>query len=256
MNIGISTACFYPLETEEALLEIGKMGIKTTEIFFNAECEKKDSFIDILEDIKDEFGLSIKAIHPSMSLSEHFTLFSNYDRRFNDGLDSYRRYSEIAARLGAKFIIMHGGKSHTQITDEEYCERYMTVKEACLRNGVTVLQENVARHRSGEYEFLQAMVDILGSDAEFCFDLKQAIRSGYDPLELSEKFIKNIKHYHISDHSLASDCLLPVNGKFNFKELFSRNRHQTELSYIIEVYNNSYKNYSEILDSFDKITKL
>ena len=53
MNIGISTASYYPLETESALEEIGKSGIKTTEIFFNAESELKDSFIDILEDIKD-----------------------------------------------------------------------------------------------------------------------------------------------------------------------------------------------------------
>lgn len=256
MNIGISTACFYPLETEEALKEIGKMGVKTTEIFFNAECEKKDSFIDILEDIKDEFGLSIKAIHPSMSLSEHFTLFSNYDRRFRDGLDSYRRYSEIAARLGAKFIIMHGGKSHTPITDEEYCERYMAIKQVCIKNGVTVLQENVAHHRSGEFEFLQAMVDVLGDDAEFCFDIKQAIRSGYDPLDLSQRFADNIKHYHISDHSIASDCLLPCNGKFDFETLFSRNSGRSDLSYIIEVYNNSYKNYSEILNSYNIITKL
>ena len=151
---------------------------------------------------------------------------------------------------------MHGGKSHTQITDEEYCERYMIIKEACLKNGVTVLQENVARHRSGEFEFLKAMVDELGSNAEFCFDVKQAIRQGSDPLDLSQHFLDNIKHYHISDHSIASDCMLPCNGKFDFKTLFSRNNGRNDLSYMIEVYNNSYKSYSEILDSYNKIINL
>ena len=47
MNLGVSTASFYPLETEQALEEIGKAGIKNTEIFFNCESELKDSFVDI-----------------------------------------------------------------------------------------------------------------------------------------------------------------------------------------------------------------
>lgn len=53
MNLGISTASFYPLETELALEEVGKAGVKNTEIFFNAESELKDSFIEILLGIKE-----------------------------------------------------------------------------------------------------------------------------------------------------------------------------------------------------------
>lgn len=256
MNIGVSTACFYPLETEEALREIGQMGVKTTEIFFNSEYEKKNAFIDMLEDIKDGYGLSVKAIHPTMSLSENFIFFSDYPRRFTEGLDSYARYSEIAARLGAKFIIMHGGKAHSRMEDEEYCERYMHIKNVTLKNGVTVLQENVARHRSGDIESLRAMVDILGPDAEFCMDIKQAVRCGYDPFLLIDEFSDNIRHYHISDHSLASDCMLPGKGKFDFKTLFSKNQNRSDLSYMIEVYNNSYKNPSEIAESFANIVEI
>ena len=33
MNLGISTASLYPLETELALEEAGKAGVKNTEIF-------------------------------------------------------------------------------------------------------------------------------------------------------------------------------------------------------------------------------
>ena len=57
MKIGVSTASFYPLETELALEEIGKSGIKTAEIFINAESEMKDSFTDILLDIKNQYLL-------------------------------------------------------------------------------------------------------------------------------------------------------------------------------------------------------
>jgi len=157
MSIGVSTSCFYPLETELSLEKIGKMGVDTTEIFFNADCELKDSFIDILEDIKDEYGINVVSIHPTMSLAESFVFFSNYERRFKEGLDRYARYSEIAARLGAKYIIMHGGKPNGILSDEEYCERYFEINRKTKENGVIVLQENVAKFRAADKEFLQNM---------------------------------------------------------------------------------------------------
>ena len=35
MNLGVSSACYYPLETEIAFENLAKAGIKTTEIFFD-----------------------------------------------------------------------------------------------------------------------------------------------------------------------------------------------------------------------------
>lgn len=257
MNLGISTSSFYPLETEVSLETIGKNGVKTAEIFFNAQCELKNSFVDILSDIKEEYGITISSVHPTMSLAESFMFFSNYERRFYEGLDSYRRYSEIAANLGAKYIIMHGGKPNGILSDEEYCEKYMQIKEATLQNGVTVLQENVFKHRAGDIEFLRSIKNILGDDAEFCFDIKQAVRCGYEPIQTIKEFSSNIKHYHISDHSLAGDCLLPLKGNFNFKELFN---YLESINYngalITEVYNNAYKDYAEIFNSFQKLQKI
>ncbi len=257
MKIGVSTASYYPLETEVALEEIGKSGIKTTEIFFNAECELKCSFIDILEDIKDKYGINVTAVHPTMSLAESFMFFSAYERRYRQGLDEYARYSEIAARLGADYIIMHGGKPNGVLNDEEYCERYMQINSVTQKQGVCVLQENVVRYRAGEKEFLKSMVDILGEDAKFCLDIKQAIRCGYNPYELIDEFSNNILHYHISDHSVASDCMLPGKGGFDFKSFFD---YTASLgyngSYIIEVYKDAYKEYSEIANSFLKLNNL
>mgnify|MGYP000432953399 CR=1 FL=1 len=145
MNIGVSTASFYPLETEEALEQLGKAGVKYTEIFFNALSELKPAFIDILEDILDNYGIKVTSVHPTMSLAESFMIFSNYERRYYEAEEQYRRYSEIAARFGAKYIIMHGGKPNGLTTDEEYCERYMRLKDVTRENGVTVLQENVVK---------------------------------------------------------------------------------------------------------------
>lgn len=257
MNIGVSTASLYPLETELALEEIGKKGVKHTEIFFNAESELKPSFVDILYDIKKEYGLNITAIHPTMSLAESFMIFSEYERRFREALQKFSRYSEIAAELGAKYIILHGGKPNGLTTDEEYCEKFMALNYETRKNGITVLQENVVNYRSGDIEFLRSMRDILGSDAQFCFDIKQSIRCGYDPIDLINEFYDNICHFHISDHSLAGDCLLPLRGKFDFENFLKilRNRNYTGAC-MIEVYKNAYKEKNEIFDSLSGLTKI
>ncbi len=256
MKIGISTASFYPLETEIALEKIGEAGVKNTEIFFNCESELKTSFVDILWDIKNKYDLNICAIHPTMSLAESFMIFSEYERRFEESLRKFTRYSEVAAELGAKYIILHGGKPNGLTTDEEYCERYMRLNNETRKNGVTVLQENVVNYRSGEPEFLRSMREILGSDAQFCFDIKQSIRCGLEPMQVVEEFFENIRHFHISDHSLASDCLLPFNGGFDFDGFFrTLDARSYDGACIIEVYKNAYKNYSEVFSSYQKLVK-
>ena len=168
MKIGVSTSCFYPLETEVALENLGKAGIKHTEIFFNALSELKQSFVDMLLDIQSEYGITVASVHPTMSLAESFMIFSNYERRYREAEDQFRRYSEIAAQLGAKYIIMHGGKPNGILSDEEYCERYMRLKEVTRQNGIDILQENVVRFRAGEIDFLRSMKNILGDEAELC----------------------------------------------------------------------------------------
>lgn len=256
MKIGVSTSCFYPLETEVSLENLGKAGIKHTEIFFNALCELKQSFVDILLDIQKEYGITVASIHPTMSLAESFMIFSNYDRRYREAEEQYRRYSEIAASLGAKYIIMHGGKPNGILNDEEYCERYMRLKEITRENGADILQENVVRFRAGEIDFLRSMRNILGEDAAFCIDLKQSLRCGYDPYSLIEEFSDNIKHYHISDHSLSSDCLLPGDGGFDFESFFSVLQNKGfDGSCVIEVYKDCYRSYQSIYESFAKVEK-
>ena len=257
MNLGISTACLYPLETELALAEVGKAGVKNTEIFFNAESELKDSFIEILLGIKEKYNMNITAVHPAMSLAESYMLFSAYDRRYYEGLKQYRRYSEVAKALGAKYLIMHGGKPNGVLNDEEYCKRYMALNGETEQNGVTVLQENVVNYRSGDIEFMRSMKDILVNDAKFCLDIKQCIRCGYVPMDLIEEFYDNIKHFHISDHSVAGDCLLPLNGKFDFSGLFDFLKQKGyEGALMTEVYRYAYKEYDEIFTSFRKLEEL
>lgn len=256
MKLGVSTASYYPLETELALEQIGKSGIKTTEIFFNAESELKESFVDMLFDTKEYYGIDVVSVHPTMSLAEPFMIFSNYQRRFDEALRKFERYSEIAAELGAKYIILHGGKPAGKLNDEEYCERYMQLKSVTKKNGITVLQENVNNYRAGDIEFLRTMCDILGDEAEFCFDIKQAVRTGNIPTLMLEEFYPHIKHLHISDHSLVSDCQLPGKGGFDFENFFKILKDKDyNGAAIIEVYRDAYKDFEEITHSFNETLK-
>ncbi len=256
MDLGISTASLYPMETEVALEEIGKRGIKTTEIFFNCESELKDGFVDMLLDIKEKYGLNITAIHPTMSLAESFMIFSAYERRFYESIKQYTLYSKVAKRLGAKYIIMHGGKPNGILNDEEYCQRYMTLNEAAGENGITVLQENVVNFRSGDAEFLRSMVNILGNRAQFCFDIKQSVRSGYLPEDLITEFFPHIKHFHISDHSTAGDCLIPGTGKFNFEGLLGfLEAKGYDGALITEIYSSCYKKTEDLFSKWNDFQK-
>lgn len=254
MKLGISTASFYPLVTEEALEKIGKSGVKYTEIFFNANYELTDEFVSELKRIADFYGVEITSVHPTASLAESFMLFSNYDRRLKEGIEIFKRYGEISRNLGAKYVILHGGKPNGILNDQQYCERFMYINNAVKQGGGELLQENVFRFRAGELDFLKMMAENLGDQVGFCLDVKQSIRGGYSPFDVISSVGKNIKHLHISDSNSVKDCMLPGHGDFDFRKL----KHEMDKlgydgAYIIEVYRNAYKEYDELINSIKMV---
>ncbi len=256
MSIGISTASFYPLETEDAIALINQNKIECTEIFFNSARELKDSFADYLLDIIGGTGLKISALHPMLSFAEPYMIFSEYMRRFEESQEDFRRYYELASKLGAKYINLHGDRPTGKLSVEEYCERFAILAELGKPYGVTLCQENVKGYRSADPEFLADMVRILGNNVNFTLDIKQTVRAGYTVLEIMEAMDYKIRHVHISDHSPAADCLLPTRGNFNFKALMcDLKNHGYKGDYVIEVYQNAYKDHSEIFESYQKLLK-
>lgn len=254
MKLGISTASFYPLITEQALEKICKSGIKYTEIFFNCNYELTDGFVNELKTIADFYGTSITSVHPTASLAESFLMFSNYDRRLKEGLEIFKRYGEICQKLGADYVILHGGKPNGILSDEEYCHRFMEINESVKIGGGELLQENVFRYRAGELDFLKMMVKNLGDKVGFCLDVKQSVRGGYSPFDAIEAIGKNVKHLHISDNNKDKDCMLPGNGSFDFKRLKSEmDNIGYSGAYIIEVYRNAYNEYDELLNSINNV---
>lgn len=255
LSLGISTSCLYPQNTEEALEELGRIGVKTCEIFLNSPSELTKEFAATLNIIKDYYGMDIVSIHPFSSFAETYMLFSEYSRRFNDMLDMYKKTFELAALVGARFSIIHGSLLPGKISDEEYAERFMKLCQAGSECGVAVCQENVNRHFSQSPDFLKKMRNILKDDFRLVFDIKQAVRAGYSPIDFAEEFKENIVHIHVSDHLPDADCLPPGCGNFDFEKLFAvMDSVNYGGDYIIELYRHNFNDSSDLKKAFDYLS--
>ena len=250
MAFGISTSCLYPLETEKSLDTLGKIGVRTCEVFLNSPSETTLEFAKILNKIRNEYGIKIASVHPFSSFAETYMLFSAYGRRFDDMLEFYKRNFEVTAALGAEFSVIHGALTGAKISDTEYFERFAKLIEEGRKTGIKVCHENVNRHLCESPEFVKKMKDYLGEDFRLIFDVKQAVRAGYSPLDFAEKFKNDIVHIHISDHTENADCLPPGKGGFDFKKLIEiMNSAGYGGDYIIELYRENFGDEDDLKES-------
>ena len=113
MQCGISTSCFYPQETAEALSALRGAGVETVEIFLNTFSELELSYTERLRSVLQDAGMRAAALHPFTSGMETFFFASEYGGRLEDGLRIYRRYFEICRVLGIPRVVFHGDYSQT-----------------------------------------------------------------------------------------------------------------------------------------------
>lgn len=251
MHLGISTACFYPQLTEDALVKCARAGACRAEVFVNARQEFTEAFFKRLGDIAHEWGIRIVSIHPYTSGFETTNLFSGYARRFEDGLEEYRRYFALAAQVGAEYFILHGPLREAPICDGEVFSRFSLLQRAARAYGVTLLQENVERCKSGSPGFIRRMREAVGSDGAFVLDTKQARRAGFTARQMMDAMGSGIRHVHISDYDGDRDCLAPGQGVFdNFTFAQSLRALRFSGTIMIELYRDSYKNDAKIVESY------
>lgn len=209
---GASTSNLYPELTENSLQILLDLGFRQIEIFFNTESEIAPTYLRGLRDRLQAVGAKITSVHPYLSGTEPYLLFSQYERRFRDGLGLYERIFEAAAGLQAPYVIMHGDRREGVLPADESIARFESVYDLGRRYGVTLLQENVVRFRSSDNDYLRQMRRQLGEKAGFVFDFKQCRRCGYTAEEVLDAMGDRVRHIHLSDATAGKDCLPPGEG--------------------------------------------
>ncbi len=258
MNVGASSSCFYPLETELSLEKIASVGIKTTEIFFNSPCELEKPFLKKLCKIREENNVNVVSVHPFMSFSEGFNFFSTYYRRFEDSLEYYKNFFEAAAMLGARYFVLHGARGEKLIPDEEYARRLLLFIEEGKSFGVAVTHENVVRYSGERPEFMLTLKRLLGDDFKMTLDLKQARRTGVSPFEFAQKLGESIVHVHVSDEKPWEACAAPDGtGEFDFPRFFALMKSfGYDGAYMVELYRRDFMDEFHIKRCVDYLKSL
>lgn len=257
MKLGISIASLYPMETEKSLDYLGEHGVSVTEIFFNSPCELQTDFVAELDRIRNKHSIEIASVHPCGSLAEPYLLFSDYKRRYKEGFEFYKKYYQAAQRLGAKTVVLHGDSFLGHICAEEYYERLAEMNDEAKKYGVCISHENVNRYRAAMPEFVEKLNQMSNFSMKYTFDVKQCVRAGCDVYDMYNAMGKNIINVHISDHSLKGDCLLPMQGDFDFRGLFDRlSNDGYDGACLIEVYRHAYNEYSELTEAYKSVREI
>lgn len=252
IKLGVSSSCLYPEITEKAVKYLCEHNVSDIEIFLNAECETTKEFTSEIKKILDFYGTNLIAVHPFSSAFEPLLLFTNYERRFFDGIELYKKIADFATNLGAKYIPLHGDRLLKPFEDEMYYDRFLKLKNELEKQGALLCQENVNGYKSQNIEFIKKMKEALGDSVSFVFDVKQCVRANQDIYTMLDTMGKNIKHIHISDHNAEKDCILPLAGNFDFEKFITR-LCWYEGHMMIEVYRHSYNKYEDIIKSYNQM---
>lgn len=252
MEIGVSTAIFYPEErTEDAVRLLAKEGFRVMEVFANSFFEFTEEYGEALRDIAEEENVRINSIHTVSSAFEPY-LFDAYERRRDDFFKIYKDFLDFGEIVGAKVYTFHGliKRPHKRMTFEDVVYVYeKMVYEAGLR-GISLAQENVSWCLSGDLEYLKRLKEAVKGPLKFTLDVKQAVKAGRSPYEYLDIYGSDLMNLHLNDHNDTSTCLLPGEGHFNFRTLRDK---VEELGYkgpgIIEVYRENYHTLQDLAES-------
>ena len=250
IKLGISTACLYPMLTEEAFAQIARSGVQCCEVFFNADCELEDAFTRELARRSASLGVPIVSVHPYTAALEPVYFFSGYPRRTEDGFEQYKKYFHAMNILGARYLIFHGDAKNNLFSQGAGFEHMSRLCEMAKSFGVQIAHENVSRCKSSSLSYLEKLAAQM-PEMRFVLDIKQAVRSQVNPFDIINLLGNRIVHLHLSDHSAAGDCLAPGKGTFDFESLFSRLRevHFSGCG-VIELYRANFGDFGELTQAY------
>lgn len=258
MEIGISTACFYPLYTEDTIKIICGLGTNLCEVFLEAECEYERDYILELKKEMDKLNVRANSVHAFCATFEA-QLFSEYERRRTDALVTYKKVVEAAALLGADSYTFHGDKRSDdlgKINFKHYIKCVNELLDIAQSNNIALSWENVAWCQTSRPEFI-AKIKEAAPEMKFTLDIKQAGRVGKTPYEYLDVMGSSVINVHVNDFNFERSCMLPGQGMFDFKVFFRRlDAMDYKGNAIIEVYSWDYDNYSELKTSVEYLRSI
>lgn len=257
MKLGISTSCLYPMATEEAALWLADRHTPYLEVFLNSFQEAEPAFVRDLRKKLAERGTRALSVHPFSSVLEPLFLFSDYGRRYQEGLELYRHFFEAAAMLGAEVLVLHGDSLGSRFPEEEVFSRFGELALLGRQFGIILAQENTVRSRSRDPGFLVRMKGALGELAAFTLDVKQARRAGYAPGDFLDPLGNAVRHIHLSDADGERDCLPVGQGSEDIGGLMARLQEMGyEGGVMLELYRENFGAPQELIESLRRTEQL
>jgi sugar phosphate isomerase/epimerase len=259
MDIGLSSACFYPnVHTENSIGKMKELGFNLGEIFLNTWSEYTEDFIRVLLEKKQQYKFNVNSVHAFSSSFEPF-LFDKYDRRRGDMFKQFKSVCKAARVLGASCYTFHGMRytDFKELDSKFVVDIYNELAYIALEMDVKLAQENVSWCMSSDIEFLTLISEKCKYPVYNTLDLKQAYKTNV-PLEDYIKIMgSNIVNLHINDRDENSPCLMPGKGNLNYKDISCKLKN---VGYsgkgIIEVYSNNYTSYEQLTIAKDFVSKI
>lgn len=264
-RLGMSSACFYPEETIDAVKRCIGLGFRNVEIFVNSFSELRQPYLGRLGELARASGVRISSLHPFTSGYEYMLFFSAYRKRAADACDFYRMYFGAAAYLGADYVVFHGDSVYSAfIGMEGYCEVLERLRETARSEGVTLAHENVSTARGGDPAFIRELRSRFGAgNMDFVLDIKQALRAGFEPCGMIDAMGSDIVQVHINDWLRSGGdgredrCRLPFAGDLPLTDIIGRIEDTGfDGRYLIEVYRGNFTDERELAAAGEKLRRL
>lgn len=264
MQIGMSTACFFGrLLNEEALRQIGRLGIREAEVFFAGMSEYKPSFLRELRAAARDEGIHIRSIH-AMNTQFEPQLYSVHPRQRRDALDVFYEVLSAGEFLGADIYVFHGPAylkraRKLEINYERAGKITARLADEAKDYGIRLCYETVHWCWYQNPDFAPRLLEYTDSDnLFFTLDMKQTAQSGYEMDAYIDKMAGRLSHVHLCDFRMDPEkgivpCM-PMQGQADWGGLRSKLR-QTGYrgDMMLEVYTTDYETDAQLMESYEAV---
>ena len=265
MEIGLSTASYFQkLQIEDAVLDIGAHGVSLCEVFLNTFSEYEPAFVELLAERLECANVKVFSVHP-MSMQFEPQLFSIHPRQREDALNLYERVLSAGKRLGAHTYVMHGparlfgGVKNIELA--RIAPIFLDLAERARRYDIQLTLENVSWCVFNEPEFGVRLQEFTQGAIKHTLDVKQAVRSGFDPMDYIRAVGEEIVNVHLCDATrLSSGGVhydMPGFGEYDFAAMLNL---LYEKGYrgpaFIEVYSDMYSQIPTLYESLARVEQI